>query len=308
MISYKELSNIIKESNMTLINRYSSAYVFNKLSNLNYEDLVNNRRISVDKINNKNVGEDSYTIKVNENNKEHLFIPVLQPVKYNYNPFSVSKILSFQNVFPIVYTKNNNDIKIRKKCDTINLELEFDKEYKVIDFDNDRIEVYDNSNIMMEEYQIFKNSFYSYNKKDNKIEINKLNGKSIVYKNIKIDKSGEIFLNTLPSTVIDIDGEVQHKYNIKYYNSGMVKDIKNDKGESLCISDCGKDSGYSFYNLLFDPFNIWNNARNNLYSLWSLSWFVNTKRNTMLYSNDIYLIKLTDLDKIMSFIKNYKVT
>ena len=70
MIGYKDLTDIIKNSNMSLINRYSSTYISGKLSNLSYEDLVNNRNVSVEKINNKNVGEDSYTIKVFENKIE----------------------------------------------------------------------------------------------------------------------------------------------------------------------------------------------------------------------------------------------
>ena len=304
MISYKYLTNIIKSSNMTLINRYSSTYTRDKLSNISYEDLINNRSISINKIDNKNVGEDSYIVKAIEDNKEHILIPVFQPNKYNYNALNMSKLLSFQDIYPEVYSKNINDIIIKKKCNEVDLDFSFDKDYTVIDFNTDRIEVCENDNLV-EEYQLFKNSFYCHNRKENRIEINRLNGKSIIYKNIKVNKLGEPYLSTLPSIIIDKDKDTELKYTIKYYNSGMVKEIKNNDGEILSLSDCGKDSGFSFYNLLFDPFNIWNNARNNLYSLWSLSWFANTKRNTMLYSNDIYIIKITDLDKILSFIKKY---
>lgn len=304
MISYKYLTNIIKSSNMTLINRYSSTYIHDKLSNISYEDIVNKKSISINKIDNKNVGEDSYIVKAVEDNKDHILIPVLQPNKYNYNILNMSKLLSFQDIYPEVYSKNINDIIIKKKCNEVDLDFSFDKDYTVIDFNTDRIEVCENDNLV-EEYQLFKNSFYCYNRKENRIELNRLNGKSIIYKNIKVNKLGEPYLSTLPSIVIDKDKDTELKYTIKYYNSGMVKEIKNNDGEILSLSDCGKDSGFSFYNLLFDPFNIWNNARNNLYSLWSLSWFANTKRDVMLYSNDIYIIKITDLDKILSFIKKY---
>lgn len=300
----KDLSSIIDKIDMILISSYNSTYISNNLLNLEYDDFVNKRKISVDKINNRNVGEDSYAVMATENNKETLFIPVLQPAKYSYNIFDMSKILSYQDLYPKIYTRNNKDITLQCECKDKIIKLVFDKNHNIFDFNTKRIEVCEDKEgyNLFESYQILTNGYYYNN--INSTEIQKLDNSKIIYENIKYTDNKDIYLSTLPEKVVYTNNEITTRYNIKYHNSGMVKSIKTSDNVELCVSDCGKDSGYSLYNLVYDPFNMWNNSRNNLYSLWSLSWFVNAKRDTTLYSNDVYLVRMTELNNLLDIIKN----